>query len=335
MKGIFVVEKNQLGFLDIPEPVPGPFDALVEVLCCGVCNSTDRKILEGEFQRGTYPILLGHESVGRVVAVGEKVKHFQVGQLVLRSWLRDEHIAIPGGRSRWGGFAEKAIVTDLWAQEGVAYREIAHKQQVVPAAVDPVEAVAMITLKETISCLRSTAVGPGQSLAIVGTGPVAQALTMFASLYGISPIVVFGRNPEWRRMFLNLGADDYASEGEPSPSVVEILSGGGFDRAIEAVGSRAALSRCLLVTKPEGRINVYGVAPESEPYLDADMDDPRTHRPRVLEAEAHEELIDWIGTGKVDLSDWISDVLPWEEFSRGFERVKEKRSNKLVLQIAS
>ena len=64
MKGIFVVEKNRLGFLDIPEPEPGPFDSLVEVLCCGICNSTDRKILGDEFQRGTYPILLGHESVG-------------------------------------------------------------------------------------------------------------------------------------------------------------------------------------------------------------------------------------------------------------------------------
>ena len=118
MRGIFVVERNRLDILELPEPKPGPFDALVETKACGICNSTDAKILEGEFQPGTYPILLGHESVGEVIRVGSEVRNFKVGDVVLRSRLEDEHVPLAGGRSRWGGFAEKALVTDAWAREG-------------------------------------------------------------------------------------------------------------------------------------------------------------------------------------------------------------------------
>ena len=100
---------------------------------CAICNSTDHKLMAGEFFSGTFPMLLGHESVGRVVQVGERVRSFRVGDRVLRSTLRDGHVPYPGGRSRWGGFVEKAIVTDVWAEKGLPYNAFPHPQQIVPA----------------------------------------------------------------------------------------------------------------------------------------------------------------------------------------------------------
>jgi threonine dehydrogenase-like Zn-dependent dehydrogenase len=331
MKGIFVTAKDQTDIRELPEPDIGPYEALVQVEACGICNSTDWKIIEGEFVSGTYPVLLGHESVGRVIGVGAKVRSFGVGDRVLRSNLRDEHVPYPGGRSCWGGFVERAIVTDVWAEQGVEYKTFPHPQQIVPAHISPVQAVAAITLKETISCLDNSHVSPGQSLAIVGTGPVAQALTLFAKLSGITPVVVFGRRSKWAELFAGLGADGYAA-GEDVPSRVQaILDGGGFDRAIEAVGSRAALSRCLEVVKADGRVNLYGVAPESAPYPSGEELDPRVFRGQVAEAEAHDRLFDWVARGEVDLDDWISHQLPWTEYRRGFEMVEHKTANKVAL----
>jgi threonine dehydrogenase-like Zn-dependent dehydrogenase len=336
MKGLFVVERDRTEILDLPEPEIGPYEALVQVEACGICNSTDWKIIEGEFVSGTYPILLGHESCGRVIAVGEKVRSFQAGDRVLRSRLADAHVPYPGGRSCWGGFVERAIVKDVWAEQGVSYNAFPHDQQIVPSDWTPLEAVASITLKETLSCLRNSDVQAGMSLAIVGTGPVAQTLAYFAVLSGIRPVVVFGRRPRWAETFAQLGVDGYVA-GQPSaggsvpPLVQALLDGGGFDRAIEAVGARSALSTCLEVVKPDGRVNLYGIAPQSEPYLPEEEGDPRVFRGKVAEAEVHEQMIEWVAQGKVKPADWISHQMPWTDYQRGFDMITRKEANKVVL----
>jgi threonine dehydrogenase-like Zn-dependent dehydrogenase len=335
MKGVFVTDVNRTAILDLPEPEVGPYEALVQMEACGICNSTDWKIIKGEFVSGTFPILLGHESVGRVIRVGEQVRSFHIGDRVLRPGLRDEHVPFAGGRSCWGGFVERALVTDAWAETDAAYNAFPHPQQIVPAEIPAEPAVALITLKETMSCLQSTDVQPGHSLAIVGTGPVAQALTLFAALLakegdGFGPVVVFGRREVWADRFANLGADAYVV-GDDRTSIQDVMQGGGFDRAIEAVGARSALSRCLQVTKPEGRVNLYGIAPESEPYLEDEETDPRVFRGKVAEAEAHDQLLGWVQEGSVRLEEWVSHQMPWTEYERGFELVKSKTANKVVL----
>ncbi|MBN1583912.1 MAG: alcohol dehydrogenase catalytic domain-containing protein [Anaerolineae bacterium] len=331
MKGIFVTAKGQTDILELPEPEIGPYEALVQVEACGICNSTDVKIIHGEFVSGTYPVLLGHESVGRVIRIGNRVTSFQVGDRVLRSILRDEHILYPGGRSRWGGFVEQAIVVDVWAEKGAAYMAFPHPQQVVPAHIPPAQAAAMITLKETLSCLESSDVQTGQSLAIVGTGPVAQTLLLAASLSGIRPVVVFGRRSRWADRFADLGADGYVAGEDVPPEVQAILDRGGFDRVVEAVGSRAALDRCLQIVGPAGRVNVYGVAPESDAYLPQQMADPRVFRGKVAEAETHDKLLQWIERGEVNLADWVSHTLFWTGYRRGFEMVEARTANKIIL----
>jgi threonine dehydrogenase-like Zn-dependent dehydrogenase len=336
MKGLFVVERDRTEILDLPEPEIGPYEALVQVEACGICNSTDWKIIEGEFVSGTYPILLGHESCGRVIAVGEKVRSFQVGDRVLRSRLQDAHVPYPGGRSCWGGFVERAIVKDVWAEQEVSYNAFPHDQQIVPCDWTPVEAVASITLKETLSCLRNSDVRTGMSLAIVGTGPVGQTLAHFAVLSGIRPVVVFGRRPRWAETFAQLGVDGYVAVRGPAgdsvpPPVQALLDGGGFDRAIEAVGARSALSKCLEVVKPGGRVNLYGIAPESEPYLPEEEADPRVFRGKVAEAEVHEQMLEWVAQGKVKPADWISHQMPWTDYQRGFDMTARKEANKVVL----
>jgi D-arabinose 1-dehydrogenase-like Zn-dependent alcohol dehydrogenase len=107
MKGLFVISINTLGVLELEEPRLGDYDALVRVEACGICNSTDWKIIEGRFIKGNFPILLGHESAGRVIKTGKKVVDLKEGDRVLRSRLYDKDISIPGGSSRFGGSCKK------------------------------------------------------------------------------------------------------------------------------------------------------------------------------------------------------------------------------------
>ncbi len=155
-----------------------------------------------------------------------------------------------------------------------------------------------------------------------------------SELAGIAPAVVFGRRPAWAEVFARLGADAYVAGDDIPPEVRTIVDRGGFDRAIEAVGTRRALSRCLQVVGTEGRVNLYGIAPESEPYLPEEESDPRVFRSQVAEAEVHDKLLGWIEQGQVRLADWISHELPWKDYRRGFEMVKDKTANKVVLTFA-
>lgn len=330
MKGLFVLQPGQLAIEELPQPVPGPFQALVKTEACAICNSTDTKLIYGEFFPGTWPLLLGHETVGRIVAVGDKVRNFKLGDRVLRGNISDQQVGVPSGRSCWGGFAEYTLVTDVWARDEKPYRPESHAQQVVPESITPVQATALIMLKENLSLLHNSDVA-GRTVAIVGTGPAAQSETIFARELGAKTVVVFGRSNRQEARLRALGADAYVVGDEKPEAVRAVMAQGGFDRVIEAVGSREALTRCLELVSADGKVCVYGIPPESEPYDPAGQSDPRVIWPKVAEAEANEQLLQLVAKGEVRLDEWISHVLPWQEFQQGFDLVWDKVANKVVL----
>lgn len=333
MRGLFATEAGKLGILEFPAPEPGPYQALLRTEACSICNSTDTKLLKGQFFGGTWPLLLGHEDVGRVVKLGEGVQNYRLGDLVLRGTLQDGQVPFSGGRSCWGGFAEYNLVTDVWARDGLPVSPTTHPQQVVPAGISAVEATALITLKENLSFVRRCDVA-GKTVAVVGTGPVGQAMALFARLQGARFVAVFGRQEKWRARFEALGADVYAV-GEAWPrSVREIVHSGGFERALEAVGSREALAQCVRLVGTRGLACVYGVAPSDEPH-DAELRrQANVIEPAVLEGEVHDQMLALVASGHVKLAEWVDVVLPLDEYARGFEMVWTKEVSKVALTLA-
>ncbi|HNQ88005.1 MAG TPA: alcohol dehydrogenase catalytic domain-containing protein [Verrucomicrobiota bacterium] len=75
-----------LGLRDVPEPRPGPGQVLVRVAACAVCR-TDLDVLDGELPDPKLPLILGHEIVGRVVALGVGVTGLSIGERVGIPWL--------------------------------------------------------------------------------------------------------------------------------------------------------------------------------------------------------------------------------------------------------
>lgn len=84
MKSIIVSAPGVLELRDIEIPVINPYQALVKTEMVALCNATDSKLLAGHFPGvDAYPLALGHENAGIVVAVGEKVRNFRVGDRVI------------------------------------------------------------------------------------------------------------------------------------------------------------------------------------------------------------------------------------------------------------
>ena len=101
MRAVAVFEPGKVGIVEVATPRPDPYEVLVKSEIAYICNATDRKVVSGHFPgmgREAYPLLLGHETVGRVVEKGAKVRSFAVGDRVLGGLV----ISPEGYGSGWG-----------------------------------------------------------------------------------------------------------------------------------------------------------------------------------------------------------------------------------------
>jgi D-arabinose 1-dehydrogenase-like Zn-dependent alcohol dehydrogenase len=173
MKAAVLEAVNRVVVREVPEPVAGDYQALCEIAYGSVCAGTDNHLVKGSKPFSdwfTMPAILGHESIGRVVKLGPKVRHLRVGDLVTRVGtppVGDFNVA-------WGGFAELGIATDWKAlrEDGASEAQIGPYlvQQVLPSGSDPRAATLFITWRETWSFLTRLGLRPGQRLGIVGSG---------------------------------------------------------------------------------------------------------------------------------------------------------------------
>ena len=148
MKAAVVRQHGTVELMDIADPVPGPYDCLVEIDACATCTGTDLSLIHGTFPwlKDT-PYIVGHESTGIIVEVGEKVANFRVGQRVTRpAGILPGH-PVDGIGSMWGGFAEKGLVRDTEKEKAEGKEsDFMHMLACVPLADDVDAASAAYSL---------------------------------------------------------------------------------------------------------------------------------------------------------------------------------------------
>lgn len=343
MKGLVVYRDGSMKVEEMPKPVIGDYQALVENLSCGICNGTDFKLIHASFKGfDTYPAVLGHESVGRVVEVGSKVTSFKPGDLVLRSII--EKVEDDSFASGWGSFAEYGVVGDIAAMKADGrdgYYDIYLAQQIVPPHLDPHQAVMLITLKEVLSGLQRFGIDKGNSLLIHGAGPVGLSMVRFAKLKGASPIVVSEPNAARRAHAEKLGADvtidPVAEDLVPRAKDIEA---DGFDFVIDAVGINRLMTDSLKLVKFNGKVGVYGISADTNCHIDWE-EAPYNWSIHFIqwptfedEAAVHDEVIGLVDSGDIDLSDYVTHVIPGlESFQKGLDIVSSQAGIKVTIDI--
>ncbi|NLG50723.1 MAG: alcohol dehydrogenase catalytic domain-containing protein [Chloroflexi bacterium] len=341
MKAAVVEGPNQLVVRDVPMPTMGPYDALVRIEACSICNATDRKIVERQFVTSIpVPLVLGHESVGTIIQVGERVRRYKPGQRVLRPGVTYDYDKV-GIASAWGGFAQYGLVTDMAAllddQPDHPVNGMWPKQQIIPEYLDPVEATAIITLKETLFAIRAADVNRTTRTAIVGTGPVARSFIFWAHWIGVPYLAVLGRSQRWCEECIDLGADSYMVIEDRTEEETSAKSPwGSFDRVIDAVGSNEALESALALVSPTGLVGNYGVPEEDDAegiMVRAARESGRIIRLPVREEDVHDEVLSLIENGTVVLRDWISHRLPLEQINEGFAMLARREAFKVVIEL--
>lgn len=195
MRGYAVEQDGSRHIVSISIPKPGPYQALVKIEACGVCNGTDIKLVHQNFKNfTTYPALLGHEAVGSIVELGEKVKNFRIGDRVTLPFGED---FVDGYYSGWGGYSEYGLVGDIAAiqadgldQSSPYWSEGYFAQKLVPQALTPAEATMIVTFREVLGGIKNFGMTPGKKIVIFGAGPVGLIFTKLLSLSGVEEITV-------------------------------------------------------------------------------------------------------------------------------------------------
>ena len=179
MRSLSVDQNGKLSVVNLSMPVWNDCQALVKTCSCGVCNGTDMKLIHRTFKNySTYPALLGHEAVGRVMEIGKNVTKYKPGDIVLLPFLYGEQ---DGYYSGWGGYSEYTVVGDehafALAGKGIGtphYDEGCLAQTILKPEdqVNPVNASMIITFREVLSAIRRFGFSANESIVIFGAGPV-------------------------------------------------------------------------------------------------------------------------------------------------------------------
>lgn len=340
MKAAVVTEPPTLVLQEISPPEPGPYEALTEILVCGICNTTDSEIIRGEqpFCK-SYPCVLGHEAIGRVVRVGEKVESFKVGDLVTRPcaiWPGEQRDGISSG---WGGFAEYGIVRDgaaLRRDLGTEWDYQTLRQRPVPPDLPAEQAALCISLAETRSWISGLGAVGGRTAVVIGTGVVGLALTLYAKLLGARTLVTLGRREERLEIARQLGADYAFDTGRED--VVEAVRGvlpEGADFALGAIGGDGGVPVLLRLLANGGTLALYGVPSQNTVVFPLGIGPEQCvfRQVPVNEHLAYEWCWEALRQKRIDPGLFLTHEWALDDIGKAFEEVAQRRVLKGIVRI--
>lgn len=267
MKAAVIQEfKQPLSLQDVPVPVPDGDEVLIQVEACGVCHS-DLSIADNDWPQLKRiikkPLIPGHEVVGRVVKLGDKVNSLKSGDRVGVAWLHWScgacdlckeglenlcpNQAITGG-SVDGGYAEY-----IKAKASHAIK--------VPESLDPAAAAPLFCAGVTVyRAVKLAGVQPGQRVAVFGVGGLGHLAVQVARTFGVKVIAV-DIAPDKLELAKQLGADQVINAA--NEDVLKTFRNmGGAHAAIVASSAKAAYNQAFYSVRSAGTLMVVGLPPE-------------------------------------------------------------------------
>ena len=237
---------------DLPLPEPGPGQLRVRVLACGVCR-TDLHVADGELPRPKLPLVLGHEIVGRVEALGPGVSRFALGDRVGVPWLGWTDGTCPYCRSGRENLCPHARFTGYDLDGGYAEAALADQRYAFPLPAGYGDAEAAPLLCAGLIGYRAWApVRGARRLGLYGFGAAAHVVAQLARHAG-QEVYAFTRagDAEAQAFARSLGAAWAGASGEPPPAPLEA--------AILFAPVGALVPAALAATAPGGTVVCAGI----------------------------------------------------------------------------
>lgn len=342
MRAAVVTKPGIVELKSVPTPEPGPYEVLVDVVACGFCNGTDIKIVEGHWPGlDPMPYILGHEAVGKVVAMGAKVRYLSEGDMILQP--RVEGFPEIGIATAWGGFVEMALATDWQAmqEDGVEITNpFLRAMQIVPTELDSAAAVMLITLKEVYSALQGFGIYPGVDIMIFGDGPVGICMAICAHQMGANRVILCGHHDARLALAKKNGITDVINtKNTDLTDFVKTEFPDGVPLIVDAIGNNDVVQQGLAFIADEGHIGIYGYTDQRQARLDWSKSPVRWSIDYLVVPKidrfvaAQEPLVDWLLKKEIDLSEMVTHQLAMDDVCNAYPLVKSREALKLIVKM--
>jgi len=343
MKAALLYGPEDLRMEDVKTLVCKKEEMLIRVHGVGLCGSDIRTIIHGH-HRLEYPQILGHEIAGEIAEIGEGVKGFSAGERVYvsplvpcyecpackRGWLGQcENLTVPGTTIP-GGFAEYMIVTE----------DIIKKGQVIkmPHDMSYEEAVMTEPLSSVFSCQEYANVTLGDTVVVIGMGPIGCLQLELAKLRGAKRVIAVEPSRIRLEKAREFGADFIIDpfEVDPVKRVREITGGWGAEVVISANPSTKAQDQAIKMACKRGKVVFFGGVPKGEMTL---IDSNFVHYEQITilghfgyDHMQNARSFDLIADKKIKADRYVTHVLPLEDAMKGVEMAKSGEAIKVVLK---
>lgn len=238
-------------------------DVQIDILFCGICHS-DLHMVRNEWRHAmptVYPIVPGHEIVGRVAAVGARVTRVKPGDLVGVGCMVDSDGTCPECQAGLEQFCPRMVLTYNSPDPhlgGVTYGGYSERIVVMPAQLDPAGAAPLLCAGiTTFSPLRHWGVTNHKKVGIVGLGGLGHMAVKFARALG-AHVAVFTHSPQKKDDALRLGAHEVVLSRDANEMKKHA---GSFDFILDCVSAEHDINAYLSLLRRDGTITIVG-APE-------------------------------------------------------------------------
>ena len=263
-------EAGSLQVTDMPTPVPGPGDVLVQMKATGICF-TDVSVLNNTYKGRRpvpIPLIMGHEGCGVVAEMGSGVTGHKVGDRVAIDPLSGCGSCLQcknGFKNMCTGWEHIGLTCHGTFAEYLALpAHLAHK---MPDTMDFSDAAFLEPLSLVVRSLEKAKLMVGETVAILGPGSLGMFHLQAFKAAGASKVIMLGLEQDRKRFDIarDLGADHVVniSKEDPLAAVQEYTGGLGADIVVETANSPKATQLSFDLAAPRGRVILFGLYPEA------------------------------------------------------------------------
>ena len=336
----FAAEPHSVEVRELPIPEIGADEVLLQVRGVGVCGSDLHQYHGKHSWKVNYPIVLGHEFAGVVAQSGKNVRGFAEGDRVVSEtaaqidpqspFVRAGQYNLDPNRLGFGYGVHGAMTQFVRVPERCLHR-LPDELSFEKAALTEPCCVAYNAV-----CVNSR-IRPGDTVAVIGPGPIGLLCALMAKLSGAHPLIVIGVPADARRLEIarEIGATHtLGAAGEDVASQVLAMGDGyGVDVVLDAAGVSATLQLAMAIVRPGGQITKVGWGPQPCNF----SLDPLVQKGATLQGSfSHnwpmwEKVIQMLANGQINLDAILNRVAPLEEWQSCFDAMHRGEIVKVVL----
>lgn len=337
MKAIQYSAACTFSLAEVPKPVPGPNQVVMQVKACGICK-TDLSIHEGSFL-AEFPLINGHEFAGVIDSVGSNVTEWKVGDRVTADNTElcgyceacrankplycqnfDSH-----GCNMDGGFAEYILLNHekvFAISDNLSFDEATFAEPTA-CAVHGVDRIAPKL---------------GDTILMFGAGPTGIILAQLLRRAGAGRMVIADPHADKLDVLRKYGFTDLVVIDKENPekhtAEIKALMPNGFDIVVEATGSAAVFERCFNFLHMGSKVIAYGVC-AADAKIPVSPNEIFHNEYTILGSFAQTHCFDralaYLESGDVQVKELISHRLPLEGYGEGLDLIIGKKAKKVII----